>query len=272
MPSNYTVIQYVPDPVSGERVNVGVIAFSEVRILSKFLDKWGRVSRFAEQEIGFLQDFADDIRNMTSDQLEPEQLVGEGRLKEQQLREMVDSWMNSIQFTEFKASLLPVDELLEEAAQRYLREPKIQERARGRRTAAKLAAASVQAALEEEIGEVARELTKRNALLRGRVEEHKLDVVVQNGQPFFGAHGLSFEVRESLQLDRLVDSTAWSIDDIRQRDDEIPLAVFALPPKGDSEAFARAGHIFEELGAPLIAEGGLQDWVVDQAPLITARL
>ncbi len=52
--------------------------------------------------------------------------------------------------------------------------------------------------------------------------------VVANGQPYFAAHGISFEVQipESLQ-----DSLSWMISDVKESDSTFPIAIIALPPK-----------------------------------------
>ena len=43
MTSYYTVVRYVPDVVRDERVNIGVIVFSDNEKRSQFLKNWGRV-------------------------------------------------------------------------------------------------------------------------------------------------------------------------------------------------------------------------------------
>ncbi len=46
MASFYTVVQYVPDPVTDERVNIGVIVAAEDTVQSRFLSNWRRVKQF----------------------------------------------------------------------------------------------------------------------------------------------------------------------------------------------------------------------------------
>ena len=45
MTSYYSVVQYVPNPMSGERVNVGVIAFDGHAVRTRFLRNWTRARR-----------------------------------------------------------------------------------------------------------------------------------------------------------------------------------------------------------------------------------
>src|SRR6266700_2867713 len=52
MPTTYTVVQYVPDPIADERLNVGVIAVSGGRARSRFLTNWRRAERFGNASVG----------------------------------------------------------------------------------------------------------------------------------------------------------------------------------------------------------------------------
>ena len=57
-PSYYSVIQYVPNPIADERINIGVIAFDDRTVLVHFLKNWNRVRNFGGEDIGFLLEFA----------------------------------------------------------------------------------------------------------------------------------------------------------------------------------------------------------------------
>ena len=61
MSSFYSIAQFVPDPVTDERINIGAFAFGDGRVRCHFLSKWGRVQHFSTQDIGFLRDFARDM-------------------------------------------------------------------------------------------------------------------------------------------------------------------------------------------------------------------
>lgn len=58
MASKYSVIQYVPDPIADERINIGVLAFDHDQVCVKFLQSWERVRNFSRTDISFLHDFA----------------------------------------------------------------------------------------------------------------------------------------------------------------------------------------------------------------------
>ena len=65
MPAFYSIVQYVPDPVIDERINVGVIVFGEGRVMSRFVDNWRRVRNFGSEGIAFLRKFADQAEQMS---------------------------------------------------------------------------------------------------------------------------------------------------------------------------------------------------------------
>ena len=59
MASRYSVIQYVPNPIADERINIGVLAFNEQVVKVHFLSRWDRVRDFGQvKDIDFLQNFA----------------------------------------------------------------------------------------------------------------------------------------------------------------------------------------------------------------------
>src|SRR5437660_835922 len=104
MASFYSVVQYLPDPVRNERVNVGVLAFGGGRLRSQFLTNWNRVKQFVGRDVSFLIELSRDAR----------------RWDEQTVRTLAGQWTGSIQLTEVAASVLDTDELLVDSVGRYL--------------------------------------------------------------------------------------------------------------------------------------------------------
>ena len=62
MPSRYSIIQYVPNPIADERINIGVLAFDENLVKVSFLKNWQCVKDFGGEKIDFLQDFAERMQ------------------------------------------------------------------------------------------------------------------------------------------------------------------------------------------------------------------
>jgi DUF3037 family protein len=108
--THYTVVRYLPKPLSGEQINIGVIAWDdEQHVAARFLYDWRRVESFVaeedvEEDVGFLRDFARRV----------------GRLDSGCLQRMIKSWTKSIQFSEPKASLKAPDDVLQEIAPIFL--------------------------------------------------------------------------------------------------------------------------------------------------------
>src|SRR5438552_11668042 len=99
MSTTYTVVQYVPDPIADERLNIGVIAISGDRARARFLANWTRAERFGNASVHALRDFARQIDEATLPDLALRGLGGRVELSEARLQEMAKRWVNSIQFT-----------------------------------------------------------------------------------------------------------------------------------------------------------------------------
>ena len=252
MSAYYCVIQYVPDPVKDERINAGVVAFSGDQVRARFVREWWRVQRFGERSISFLRDLARQLQEAEN---------GSSEFNEAVIRRMAGTWMNSVQFSEPRGSLLNLEELLEDASQRFLHDRKPgKPRPRDRRAAAKLAATAISDALEAIGGKEARTLLKRNRAVPGRIEEHKFDVAVGNGQPTVAADAFSFEGSDLENVAIDVRATAWAFEDVKRKTPDIDLAVVFLAPDPGNPEVIGASRIFDDLGADVVQEADIVDW------------
>lgn len=265
MSSRYSVVQYLPDPRTDERINIGVVAFAEDQVGATFLENWERVSRFADEDISFLKDFAEELTTSVEneDQIELEPFEG-GPLSGDLIMKIANGWKNSIQLTAPRASLREVPETLEFVSDKFLRDPPRRQRSRGRRTAAKLTAGAVRTALEERLGAQGAQMLRRDYSVRGQHDDHSFDIAVVNGGPDLLAHAISFEIKQSKSLDRMVDATLWAIDDVKTRDPDFPVGMTALPPQEESEIFEHAREVVTGLGADFVIEDDLPDWADQQ--------
>lgn len=66
MSAYYTVVQYVPDPVTDERVNIGVIAFDRGVVRSRFLRNWRRIQQFGSENLAFIKEFVQRVLRSSS--------------------------------------------------------------------------------------------------------------------------------------------------------------------------------------------------------------
>lgn len=266
MASRYSVIQYVPDPIANERINIGVLAFDENVVRVQFLHRWDRVRHFAKGDIGFLLDFTQRMSESAESGLLFPGDKPDGSPKHERLAKLARGAMNSIQFTEPCGSLEDVDRLMEDIVHSCLVDlaPK-KSNLRDRQAAARVATSKVRKVLKERIGEKARDYLRENHHLQGSHGEHEFDVVVANGSPYLAAHGVSFEVH--LQKN-LLDSLYWRIGDVKECTPELPLAIVSLPPKPEFDAYPQLERdyrettkIFTALGAKVVDEEDIEDWV-----------
>ena len=114
---------------------------------------------------------------------------------------------------------------------------------------------------------------KTNEAVEGKHDTHNFDVVVANGKAYGAVQALSFEVQLTDYLRREVDSTAWSLDDVRRANRGLSLGVFVLPPKGkeNKEEFSRATKLFKSLGADVLTNEGMPSWAKKRAKLIASK-
>ena len=276
MVSRYSVIQYVPNPISGERINIGVLAFDDDTVLVRFLSTWARVNCFGTRnDVSALKDFAGSMKVSAKSGL----LFPGDRKDEtpghQRLLKVAKGWINSIQFTEPKGSLEPVESLIEDIAQIYLKGREQRDKPRDRQAAAKVTVSSIRGLLEQRFGnDRAKDLLKTDYQLEGIHKHHKFDAAVANGSPFFAAHGISFEVKTT---EPMMDSLAWMIVDVKKQSPDVPLAVVTLPPKGDTDdrqrlmnLYEKTTHTYEDLGATVLKEQQISVWVAQQLEAIEA--
>lgn len=64
MACQYTVVQFIPDPIADERLNIGIIAFNKSEIATAFLHDWGKVeAAFGQFKVNQAKDFEREIKD-----------------------------------------------------------------------------------------------------------------------------------------------------------------------------------------------------------------
>lgn len=266
MASKYSIIQYVPNPIADERINIGVLAFDDHRTLVYFLRNWDRVRRFGMEDIGFLKDFAARTSEVAESGLLFPGDENNEIPKHERLLRVSQSWMNSIQFTEPRASLKDLDRVLEDAIKKFLIEPSFDKpRVRDRQAAARLTVSEVRQAVTELLGKQHRDLVKTRCPIPGTRKGRELDVAVANGHPYLAAQGISFEVASP---ENVLDALAWTISDIKDNNPDFPLAIVVLPPtpqviqqdKSIEKTYRETIKTYEDLGAEVRSENDIGFW------------
>jgi hypothetical protein len=274
MVSRYSVIQYVPDPIAGERINLGVFVFDDQEIRVRFLDNWKRIHCFGGENVEYLRDLTSRIENATDEGLfiPDETLMPESSLQERLLK-ISQEWQNIVQITPPRKSLGELEVVVDEISKLFLKEPEPEAKRvlRDRQAAAKLAKGTVREVLKRRFEPAfVRELLNQHNMLPGRREVHQFDATVMNGKPYFGVQGVSFEIHPPKTT---TEAVAWMIADVRDQNADVPLAVLALPPKRKTPEYdilfnlhEQKTALYRELGAIVLGEQELADWANGQIP------
>ena len=268
MASRYSIIQYVPNPIADERINIGVLVFDEEIIKVHFLYSWERVNSFGRENTKFLRDFAKHMEESSKNGLLfPHDDPNNGQSRVDRLRKVSQGWINSIQFTEPRGSLENIGSVFEDAIRTYLvDEIPAQRNMRDRQEAKRIVAKSVKDVLKERLGNRASEFFKKDAaaIVNGVRGSHNFDVLVANGRPYLAAHGVSFEIRTHKET---LDALSWWIEDVKRLDNNFPLAVVTLPPKVEFdgytqlfEAYENTRETYTNLGATVLREEEVPAW------------
>ena len=265
MASKYSIVQYVPNPIADERINVGVVAFNENEVRVKFLKDWERVRHFGMEDIRFLKDFARGMSKAAESGLI---FPGDNReaTYQERLNQLTRNWLNSIQFTQPRGSLEDVDSLLEDIVTNYLIEPASQKlKLRDRQDAARVTTSKIRKVLQQKFKEDAKELLKTGYTLHGSHDDHKFDAVVANGQPYLAAQGISFEVQIPETVQKLL---SYMVLDVKNYQPNLPIVIVVLPPKKEisnyreiQKLYEKATSTYSELGAQVLEENEVETWV-----------
>lgn len=122
MSCKYSIVQYFPNPVSGERINIGVVVLSGNIFVSKFIDSWERVERFAinKADLTMLHAFVNNFNKVAATGFLFSSDPNDKRSNLERLEYVATNWHNSIQFTKPRGSLEPINSLLCELVLEFL--------------------------------------------------------------------------------------------------------------------------------------------------------
>jgi hypothetical protein len=273
MTAHYSVAQYVPDPVSGECVNIAVVTWDEGRIFARALKDWRRASAIGSNGLATIKSITNRLVEVSQAQLP---LIAEDttHFDVSALKSVIGTWHHAIQFTPPRGSLKDAEALLADVAPTFLRElpARRRRRARTRTVAARIAADLLFRAVQKKLPDRVKDLIDKNGELSGHLESHRVDVVLSNGKPLAAVQALSFEGGDSSALQKEVDATAWLVEDVKRKHRMLPVAVFLLPPKGASKNYARARRLFPQLKSDLVPEDEMEQWAKRQARAAAAHI
>jgi hypothetical protein len=260
----YSIVRYVPDPVRGEQLNVGVVvaAKDETYFATRFIRPRdaSRLRRLGyDEDFGFLWDLAAEMEQQSTDgqlKIGPEGTsIWNALAVEQAARE----WANSIQFSEPRASTEDgPDELLDKLFARYVaKHYERRQRARDRRWIKRKVTTGLRqglAALKQDPDKV----LHRDERIEGAHDTHVFDYALVNGAIRHLVETLSFEAGDRHARKTQADALAWAIDDLKQAEIEAPITVATI---GSGKLLDDAERVYESLGASVVREEGLDPWL-----------
>jgi hypothetical protein len=257
----FTVIQFVPDPVADERLNAGLIVYTDEVVKLHFSHNLKRLERFADTEkVEFFREFQQDLVSRAECGTFSEHLSRET------LEQMIQKWSSLIQFTRPRGSLLDPEPLLKQITRRFLPADTESEQA-ANPSAGRALRSCVRQMLKDSIRSI---LGKKSALkvksnigVTGSVVEHKFSVGIVNGVPRLAAQVIAFDDKNT-QESRLnrIHSTAWTFSEIlRQPADKRPkLAVIIDETSPSRPEFEEARQAFGRLQVEMVPEVDLKSW------------
>jgi len=279
MGAKYAVIRYLPDPVAGECINVGVIVVGQGKTLIRFLTDWTRVQCFTNKDLQFLKDLEARLHNDAQISEHLPDLASGSRLDEEKLARMARCWHHSIQASPLAGSTLGPEDLMEQIAQRFLKQAIVRravEENRNRTFATNLIEAPVILALTELLGpEAPKQLLDKSPVIRGRdFSDNTLGFAVQQkGNIYLGGEGISFSIKTHNHALQNLKAVKYAVSDIKKLRPMLPIGIVMLGPEishfPNREAFIKLNRQYEagieelkQRGAVILSESNAKDWAM----------
>lgn len=235
MVSYYRVIKYIPDEVAGECINIGVVTYGEGQIHYRFLRNWQRVKSFSGHDTDGLRRFADDFERGVIGQRGLESWDTRPVITEEYLRTLVTRFSHSIQFSEERASLEKSEVLLADLAPLMLKEKaksKVPRNYLSNHDAQIVTHKTVQKAVQDVMNDTADRYVRFRGSLEGACGPHPIGTTIQNGHIVAAVESLSFEGPHLDQRENDIRGRLWNLQDVRERNPDLSLAVTYYPPEG----------------------------------------
>lgn len=254
MASYFAVIRFIPNAVTDEAINVGVLLASGAHIEIHALQDWARVKAFAGASWR-------DVRRLVDDMSEdPAAFLGiESVDSVHDLRQRLSEWTRAVQFSDVHASLASVNELAAEIPEMILGRGEVELSPSGRRaTVLRAMHHAVVSAYELRFSRKPRGIIRKGATVPGQKAQHKVDLGVVNGHFYAGAFALSFATSQSERQWRDTDAVAFAIEDMMVPREA--LAVVLDPPIERSEPYERAQDLFARLKVSTVGLDRISEW------------
>lgn len=269
--AQFTIAQCVPDPLTDERINFGVIVFAEGKTYSRFVSNWRRIASFAGAPTDYLQDFAEKVEELSEHPGALSTLSLYPFDSGSWLQRAVTDWGNSIQFTELRPSLDDPWRLLDRLAKRHLKgEFARQHQGRTRGQIAAAVYQQLERELSLQVGPArANHLAHRHLELTGHtLRKMKFDIGVMNGIPYGLGQAVSFQIDSISELRSNVGLATLMLEDAQRKHGALDLALVVAPPISGIAHQADRVAILEDarfscrqFGAMVIEESDPSAWI-----------
>jgi hypothetical protein len=272
MTAHYTIVQYVPDPTADERLNIGVIVWDDGRVYSNFVNDFSRARAFSGKNVTFLKEFSDYVSGLTKETNKDYR-----EFSPSHIQKLIEGWNDSIQFTQARGSTKAASELIEQLPLRFLQTKTSEVLAatkpyQGRAFAVRVAYNCILDAAKARAPDKAKHLVQKHMQLTGKYNDHSLDIGLKNGRPFAAVNALSFGIVSPVSLQKEIDASAWIFDDVRKKNEDLPLAVYIARARDDAALFDRTKKMFRGLKSEVISnERDMMNWAGSQVEKKVAK-
>jgi hypothetical protein len=275
---HYSIVRYVPDPIRGEQLNVGVVVVAKdgSYIGARFAGppELARLRRLGfEQDFAFVRDLAEEIESqVTGAQLPLDDPQHPHPIWTfETVQRAAEEWANTVQLSEPRSAVDDTPEaLLATLFARYvaLRAAPQRERARDKRWIKQ----KVTRTLRQTLATLERdpdEYVGRDERIGGALDVHVVDYVLRNSDVRHVVETMSFETTNRRALKTEVDAFAWTIDDLRAGGLSVPITVATI---GGGRLLEEAERVYTGLGADVVREPALDPWVDELSRSLVASL
>ena len=265
MASYYSVLRYVPDPIAGESVNVGVLVIRGKEAHVLLLGDWSRVQKFSAASSKEIQRLAKEI------QADPVSCLGiHPECAPEQLNESLADWTNCLQFSTVRAATEDPATLDATLERLFLVEPIGRQVTPAQRRAQLIstAMAEVRTAFQRRFDRMPRKFVHKARRVDGFRTWHPVDVALANGELYAGAFALPFAIRQPERQLHDTDATAFAVEDILEAKPETRLTVILDAAERDSQSYDRAIELFSNLHVETVTASEISQWASRAVMLI----
>ena len=232
MATNYTVVQYVPDPVADERVNVGIIAWNETEIKLHFVSDFKRAQRLGNVS---MLPAIDQVKDYL---LEIEAQPFDGSTAER-IKTMVQESYNLIQFRPISITRSAPSAAVVELSSTFLKEQNraVARTRRGSAWVNNLFIRKAETVVQKVWGSTAAtvdidHIFKPHASIEGDLTQHKTSFALQNGVLRLVGLADSMETQVSAEKQGKV---MFDAQDLRRANRNVLMTCLLLPPRDPNE-------------------------------------